>query len=170
MLHYISECSPDEIAAALDRVVGDYSTVHPRTPIEVVEKGEGTVTLCLKRGMTRDLYAHLTWQGDEETGTSLTLTYEEKENGRKGWAVVAAHLTRVLLGSLVLWGATYGLSYLLGNRNALTPLIVPVLCFGIPYGLRALRDFSVCQDLERDLGDFLSPAPAPLADAESDEA
>ena len=167
MIHYISEFSPEQIKAALDRVVGDYNILHPRKPIEVVERGEGSLTLCLKRGVTRDLYARMTWQGDEETGTSFTLDYEEQENGRKGWAVVSAHLTRLIVGTAVLWGATYGISYLLGNRNLLTPLIVPVLCFGIPYIARALRDFSVCQDLEGDLKDFLSVAPcAPIEDIE----
>ncbi len=58
---------------------------------------------------TDDAAAETTWGADH---VSLT-------------AKIAAYLTKLLVLSAFLWGAVWGISYLLGNRNPWLPLIAP---------------------------------------------
>ena len=58
---------------------------------------------------TDDAAAETTWGADR---VSLT-------------AKIAAYLTKLLVLSAFLWGAVWGISYLLGNRNPWLPLIAP---------------------------------------------
>lgn len=83
---------------------------------------------------------------------------------------IAAYLTKLLVVSAFLWGAVWGISYLLGNRNPWLPLIAPVgylLLFAVTRCIQyrprdAKGDFAAF--MERDLA-----ATPCLAEDPSDE-
>lgn len=83
---------------------------------------------------------------------------------------IAAYLTKLLVVSAFLWGAVWGISYLLGNRNPWLPLIAPVaylLLFAVTRCIQyrprdAKGDFAAF--MEHDLA-----ATPCLADEPSDE-
>ena len=71
--------------------------------------GAADATDSMTDSTTDDAAAETTWGADR---VSLT-------------AKIAAYLTKLLVLSAFLWGAVWGISYLLGNRNPWLPLIAP---------------------------------------------
>ena len=104
----------------------------------------------------------------DRTADTTTGTAEVGESASLA-ARVAAHLTKLLVISVFLWGSVWGISYLLGNRNPWLPLIAPagyLLLFAVTRCIQyrprdAKGDFSAF--LEHDLA-----ATPCLAEAEED--
>ena len=100
---------------------------------QVVYEGDGSISLCYYESHKAQYLANLAY-ADVEEGTQLEVTFEKKmrETPLPIGAKICARLTFELLKGGIVWGAVYGISYPMGNRSLLLPLIAPIFLWLIP--------------------------------------
>ncbi len=100
---------------------------------EVVFESEGCLSLCYYQNHKMESLAHISYcDVNGETQVEVTFEKKKRETPLPIAAKVAARLTFELLKGGIVWGAVYGVSYPLGNRSLLLPLIAPICLWAIP--------------------------------------
>ena len=113
----------DAIKARFE-VAGDYQVVYEES---------GFLSLCYYEDHKGQYLANFSYC-ETDGATQVEVTFEKKlrETPLPIGAKVCARLTFELLKGGIVWAAVYGISYPMGNRSLLLPLIAPLCLWLVP--------------------------------------
>ena len=133
---------------------------HAECAYEIMAQDENHMTLCLWQNHKVQKLAHLGFE-EVEGDTRVTLFFEtvKRETPLSIGPKVAARATIELIKGAIAWAGVYGISYLLGNRNLLLPLIAPVILWLIPAIGYGIRRRGANDRMEKLLTDMLGVSP-----------
>ena len=128
---------------------------------EVLSQGEGNIALVYYQTRKAQYIANISYR-DIDGQTEVDVEYEQREREEIlpiSAPQVAARLTFELVKGGVLWGLVYGISYPMGNRSLLLPLIAPACLWAIPLVKWVVKRATAKGKVEDMLTELLGVAP-----------